>query len=325
MGPGTLSQLEQSEAVAEAGLGQGQLVAALLPWTDAALLADLLRLRREADAALLAAGSGLGPRKRADYPLGACKPIRDFGLSRLLTCGGSDADRPALQAFSRFRQAGGVLKGIWGIQKGIYFQNAIQAGDLWVDLANDTVDLSRPPVEVCRLADARFEEVASFDRLAEVARLYWNAEAYPNHILPAVAAVLPLIFVWPDGAVRLAAPTTLLPRNIRLDYTLAEAFLIRGDRASRRLPEPVLRQLADLAATRSGWFATAGPWGIFEPAATTDQTAAALAAERDLQRHLDEAAATRRFVEIVRTSSRPLLAGGRPAPHETTAPTHGQR
>ena len=178
--PPTLLQFEQSEAVAAAGLAQGTLVEELLPWTGSEFLSDLLRLRSEIDETLHAADDGLTPEMRAKYPLGACKPIRDAGLARLLGCSAADETRPAFQAIRRFRSRGGLVKGIWGIQKGIYFQNAIQAGDLWVDLANDTVDRTRVPVEICRLADAQFEEIESFGRFAEVTRAYWGPRGLPK-------------------------------------------------------------------------------------------------------------------------------------------------
>ena len=302
--PPTLLQFEQSEAVAAAGLAQGTLVEELLPWTGSEFLSDLLRLRSEIDETLHAADDGLTPEMRAKYPLGACKPIRDAGLARLLGCSAADETRPAFQAIRRFRSRGGLVKGIWGIQKGIYFQNAIQAGDLWVDLANDTVDRTRVPVEICRLADARFEEIESFGRFAEVTRVYWGLEAYPNHILPAVAAILPVLLVSPEGAMRLATPKTLLPRNIRLDYSLAEEFLRTGDWAVRCLPDPLLQRLDQLAHTGSGWFARAPAWCTrLALAAGPDHAAAVVAAERAERSRLDDTDYTRRFFEMIRAAS----------------------
>ena len=302
--PSPLAELEASEAVSPLGLGQTSLVAELVPWRAPAFLADLLDLRREIDATL----GTTGPLP-ATYPAGACRPIRNKGLARLRSWPAADSSRPALQALARFRDRGGIIKGIWGIQKGVYFQNAIQAGDLWVDLANDTVDLTRPPVEVCQLDEARFEEVQSFERFAEVARIYWAAEAYPNHILPAVAAVLPVIFVFADGRARLATPTTLLPKNIRLDFTLAEAFLRRSPWAARSLPGPLRERLEQDAREGSGWFAAAGSWGSpLAASAGPGDAGSVIDAERKRWRQFDETTSTRRFYEIVRVASTPLLA-----------------
>ena len=64
-----------------------------------------------------------------------------------------------------------------------------------------------------------------------------GGEAYPNHLFPEIAAVLPVILVSSTGRMRIPAPKTLLPRNIRLDYALAKEFLGSGDFASRTLAD----------------------------------------------------------------------------------------
>ncbi len=74
------------------------------------------------------------------------------------------------------------------MQKGVYFQNAIQQGDLWCDLANDTVDITRPAAEFLPMAEARFEELESFEHFTRVVACYWGMEVYPTHCLPAIAA-----------------------------------------------------------------------------------------------------------------------------------------
>jgi hypothetical protein len=209
MVPAQLLQLEASEAVSTEGLGQSHLVRCFLRWDSHEFVNDLFQLRAEVDAAIRsAAHAHPADTDLAGYPIGYCKQIRDVGLSRLLAPEAADVSRPALSAVAAFREAGGLVKGVWGVQKGIYFQNAIQIGHLWCDLSNDTVDPRRPAVEVCPLSDARFEELASFEQFAEVAACYWEEEAYPNHLFSAIAAVLPVILVSRDGR-RLQRPSCL--------------------------------------------------------------------------------------------------------------------
>lgn len=307
--PEPLSRLEQSEAVSAAGLGQAGLRERHLPWPDAAILADLFRLRAEADAAIHAeSAAGRGQADLSGYPAGFCKPIRDFGLARLLAPVGVDAARPAFRAVAGFRAAGGIVKGVWGVQKGIYFQNAIQLGDLWCDLANDTVVVTRPAVEVCPLAEAGFEELASFEQFTRVAACYWGQDAYPNHVFPELAAVLPVILVSSTGQLRLPAPKTLLPRNIRLDYRLAESFLGSGEWAGKRLPDAVLDRLARASRVESSWFAQVPVWcRRFEPGLGSPDAARLIEAEREAVRRLGEAAFIRRFFEMIRCTSVPLI------------------
>jgi hypothetical protein len=40
-----------------------------------------------------------------------------------------------------------VLKKVFVLLKGRYFQNALQLGNLYVDVANDTVDTAKPKLE----------------------------------------------------------------------------------------------------------------------------------------------------------------------------------
>lgn len=307
--PEPLARIEQSEAVSVIGLGQAGLRERHLPWPDAAFLADLFSLRADADAAIRAeAATGRGEADLSGYPVGFCKPIRDFGLARLLAPAAADAPQPAIRAVAGFRAAGGIVKGVWGVQKGIYFQNAIQLGDLWCDLANDTVVVTRPAVEVCPLAEARFEELSSFEQFTRVAAGYWGQEAYPNHLFPELAAVLPVILVSSAGHLRLAAPKTLLPRNIRLDYTLAESFLSSGEWAGKRLPDAILDRLARARREESGWFAHVPLWcRRFEPNLGSPDAARLIAAEREAVRGLGERDIIRRFFEMIRCTSVPLI------------------
>jgi hypothetical protein len=309
--PADLLQLEASEAVSAVGLRQANLVERFLQWKSQEFVADLFLLRAEADQAIHAEARARGAvSDLAGYPVGFCKRIRDFGLHRLVAAGADDTARPALSAVAAFRAAGGLVKGVWGVQKGIYFQNAIQIGNLWCDLSNDTVDPRRPAVEVCLLADARFEELASFEQFAEVAGCYWEEEAYPTHLFPAIAAVLPVILVSRSGRMRLPAPKTLLPRNLRLDYSLADAFLGSSEYASRKLPEPVLEHLTRASRRRTGWFAAEHAWcRRFEPALGPADAGRLIAAERAAVAGLSERDTLARFFEIIHCTTG-LVTGG---------------
>lgn len=306
--PAGLQQLEASEALSAVGLGQSDLVERFLRWESDEFLDDLFRLRAEADQTIHAEARARGASSElANYPIGFCKPIRDFAFSRLLATVADDAAMPALSAVAAFRAAGGIVKGVWGVQKGIYFQNAIQIGHLWFDLANDTVDPQRPAVEVCLLADARFEELSSFEQFGRVAAGYWEEEAYPNHVFPAIAAVLPVILMDRNGRMRLPAPKTLLPRNIRLDYSLAETFLGTGDYGRRTLPGTALDQLARASHSRTGWFAAVPDWcRRFEPALGPSDASRAIDAERAAVCGLSERDILARFFQMIHCTTRPV-------------------
>lgn len=254
------AHLEAREALDETGLGQGDLVRRIVHPARAAFLADLTLIRAEIDQALSSREPAAHPAAEREtddhrrYPLGQCKPIRDQGVAKLTRPTEADLDRPAIDLVSRFVGAGGVVKGIWGIQKGRYFQNAIQLGDLWVDLANDTVDLARDPVEVLPLAEAQFEEITSFERFAAVAEIYWGYRAYPNLCLPELAPMFPVLLVQSGLSMRLPAPATLAPRNIRLGFEPARNFLTSSAYSERPVPTEVIAALDRLRADGSGVF-----------------------------------------------------------------------
>ncbi|WP_420405903.1 hypothetical protein [Nisaea sp.] len=138
------------------------------------------------------------------YPLGRCREIRDALYDRLV----ADLHAPACEislALARFIQAGGIGRKIWGVLRESYFQNAIQLGPWYVDVANDTVTPSKPKIEVLALENSGMVAVADFFHFARIARHYWQCEVFANTVAPGIAALFPMICVNDHGAVWLAA------------------------------------------------------------------------------------------------------------------------
>ncbi|MCR9177388.1 MAG: hypothetical protein NXI19_15450 [Alphaproteobacteria bacterium] len=292
--PQSILNIEQREALDPAGLEQSALTRIHFAPIWREIQQDLEVLRREADAAILSQigqSGGLRSGRHGGYPHGYCKPIRDFTLQRLLTPTSADIGRPACAAITRFREAGGLVKGIWGVQKDRYFQNAIQVGDLWFDLANDTVDTTRPPVEILPFAEAQFSEIKSFERYATIAESYWGLTAVPNRYLRGLAASFPVLLYGPTGPVRVAAPVTMTPRNIRLAYLPARSFLLDGPFADRTLPD----RIAETLMTTAG--------GNADPM-TPSELDQALTAECDAAANLTESAFLDRFSALLQNANR---------------------
>lgn len=87
------------------------------------------------------------------YPLGRCLEIRDAVFAVLQErVNTPQADSDAVIA--EFLRRGGSARKIWGVLRDTYFQNAIQLGTWYVDVANDTVLPTKPPVEILPIADA---------------------------------------------------------------------------------------------------------------------------------------------------------------------------
>ena len=153
--------------------------------------------RASVDAALRTARPDKGGKP---YPLGQCLEISQAVLHQLRTwlaaapapdVAGAAAD--GLGAVRAFLAAGGELRLVWGVLREQYFQNAFQLGAWYVDVANDTVDPSKPPVEILPWGDSGLVAVEDFAHFARIARMYWSGAIYPNHLFPALAPWFPLL------------------------------------------------------------------------------------------------------------------------------------
>jgi len=140
------------------------------------------------------------------YPLGQCLEI-SLAVKRHLRelnpaiLNGEPARGHA--ALSAFLAAGGHMHQVWGDLRGEYFQNAFLAGTLYIDVSNDTVVHTKPPVEILPFEQARLRPVADFAHYARLATRYWKAHLQPNHLLPTLAPYYPLIACIPGVGVRL--------------------------------------------------------------------------------------------------------------------------
>jgi hypothetical protein len=142
------------------------------------------------------------------YPLGQCLEI-SLATKRCLrelhptSLTGEAAQGHA--ALAAFLAAGGHMHQVWGDLRGEYFQNAFLAGTLYIDVSNDTVVPTKPPVEILPLYQARLTPVADFSHYARLANRYWQAQVVPNHLLPELAPYYPLFAFVPGMGWRLEA------------------------------------------------------------------------------------------------------------------------
>jgi hypothetical protein len=159
------------------------------------------------------------------YPLGQCLWITQAVQARLEDDAGaagatlSGAAAEGWTALAAFRAAGGRVRRTWGDLRDQYFQNALVVGTLYVDVSNDTVVRTKPPVEILPFEAAGFRPVADFAHFARIAERYWGHRVLPNHVLPQLAPYLPLVEIGPTGQVRFGTFNRCL-----LGTTLSEGF-----------------------------------------------------------------------------------------------------
>ena len=95
------------------------------------------------------------------------------------------------------------MRDVFVISKGRYFQNAIQVGNLYVDVANDTVDPSKHWLEWAPVREVQYENVSDIARIAQVSAAYHGCAVHPNTVFPLLAPVVPLLAVRSNGRIDL--------------------------------------------------------------------------------------------------------------------------
>lgn len=181
----------------------------VLPELEALFLA----MRAETDQEMAA---GAAARRGRPYPYGYCLEItRDVVTN--LRARNARTRSAAGRALGAFLKHGGAGTMVWGVLRNRYFQNAIQLGSLYVDVANDSVDPLKPKVEILPMAESGLELVRDVAHFAEIAELYWGVRCYANTALPALAPLFPVIIVDPDQRVLLQSNTGYMMRLLGSD------------------------------------------------------------------------------------------------------------
>jgi hypothetical protein len=209
----------------------------LLPQIDA--IVDRLRVHRAAvDEAFEKKRAGLGADAGstavageallANYPVGFCSVIRDQVFERVV------ADRE----FHALIGPEVVLKKIFVLLKGCYFQNALQLGNLYVDVANDTVFVEKPKLEWARIEEVDYQNADDWPAVAAVGRRYYDVELYPNFLFPLAFPAVPYLAIRASGRIDFfQAQNFVFLKDLGDGLRRARALLDDPAFAARPLPE----------------------------------------------------------------------------------------
>lgn len=194
------------------------------------LMAFLLAMREDVDAMLTPRMPMLADKP---YPLARCREVTNEVVARLRADlqapDGGPGTSEGLRTLRRFIERGGVVRPIWGALRGQYFQNALQVGALYIDVANDTVVASKPKIEILPLAKSGFEALRGPAHFAEIAARYWSARLYANHAVPSLAPLLPLISIRDGEAPTLQSGTDYMVDLLRRDgFKASQRWLATG-------------------------------------------------------------------------------------------------
>lgn len=233
-----LTQQAEQESIYPVDDHQRELCRRWLWPNQEAMFEDFLRLRLEFDQSFTPA-----PQPGRNYPIGYCREI-SVGVFNLLQRALAAPQTSGISALRNFCAAGGRFKRVWGDLRHSYFQNAFQAGDMYIDAANDSVVITKPKVEILRLEKAEFFPLNDFESYARLAETYWKGQVYPNRYLPNLAPMFPILLVYPSGQIKLHSQyQTPLYLNLVHDFSLAEDFLLRSPWSKRELTSQQLTQL----------------------------------------------------------------------------------
>lgn len=208
-----------------------------------ALMAYFLGLRAQVDTVLspkLPAAAG------KDYPYGRCEEITRE-LHALLALRLRQPVAPIEHALHNFMNQGGIVRTVWGVLREQYFQNALQIGGLYIDVSNDTVDVSKPQVEILPIEASGLLAVRDLVHFRQTAERYWGASIYANHLLPTLAPLLPMVSASPG---RLqpglqSACDYMIALMCRDGFTQAEAWLREGPTPPTDVARTVLTRTPD--------------------------------------------------------------------------------
>lgn len=211
------------------------------------LMEYFLGVRRELDVVMAAQ---LPPAGGKPYPYGRCEEITGAVLAHLQRA--LQAPRhPIEQTLREFLLSGGAIRSIWGVLRGVYFQNALQFGGLYIDVSNDTVVVTKPKVEILPIGACGLENVRDIDHFVATAASYWGASVFANTLVPGLAPILPMITVAPGKLLPglQSACDYMIELMCRDEFRQAEAWLLAAPEPPEDAREFICRTLpADLRA-----------------------------------------------------------------------------
>jgi hypothetical protein len=185
-----------------------------------------------------------------EYPVGLCGVIRDkvFAALEGLFDGEFEQAFPGIFQLGEFVNDGGIFKKVSGIQWKQYFQNVIQAGGWILDVANDTVDIQKPPICLLPIEESGFENNDDMELNADVMESYWGYDVYPNIYFPGLATVFPLLAVNDGGVLTIPVLNeSMIAALVLSDFDSAEKFLMSSKYSGKRI---VSEDLPDAASAQ---------------------------------------------------------------------------
>lgn len=126
------------------------------------------------------------------YPIWFCNDIRNRAFSVLNSW--------KFDLINKLKNEWTIFKQIYWTYDMKYFQNAIQIGDYYLDVSNDTVDPSKEKIDYSRLNESLFRNFSNYSDYCDVIESYRKAEVFPNIYFTEIAFSYPF-FVLHNGKI----------------------------------------------------------------------------------------------------------------------------
>ncbi len=162
-----------------------------------------------------------------DYPAGYCREISDAVYEKL----------SSTEFVANLIKNGIVFKRVYVILNNTYFQNAIQCGDYFIDISNDTVDPSKDRIYYLNIKDLSYGNFENYEQYYKIAETYLNLRFYPNIMAPSIYNYYPVVALDANGRCNLFNhQEIILYKDISLNFKLSEEFK-KSYFFKRKLPE----------------------------------------------------------------------------------------
>ena len=132
------------------------------------------------------------------YPIGECFPITHIAYDYIRF---TLISTPEWNFLLEFLNSGGIFKPVWGQRAGIVYQTAIQLGNYYIDIANDTVNLNEPKVEINLMKNSKFKNINDITEYSNINKIYCNNTLIPNFLYPNISSSFPFFIVNKDNRV----------------------------------------------------------------------------------------------------------------------------
>jgi len=170
-----------------------------------------------------------GCRNVNEYPIGCCDWIAENLFFKT----------KKLEPFKELKNKGVEIRWIFGSMYDSFFQNALQIGDYFFDVAHDTVCENWKKIKFNKMQDVEFKQTPTLEHESFIKNSYYDVEIVPNFYLPTLSLFYSVFTIDHENkSVSLDINSSrILNADIKSKHKMSKKFFIDGKYAKNRLPK----------------------------------------------------------------------------------------